>query len=496
MAFGGVKDIVLCISRIAYRPARFVKPERCFHVPNDVPVLIGTYGECLAKAVRSRIDAVIDMQHGFARSDRSSHNVPAAHVSPGLGISVNALMAPTDHGMRAIKLRILQMVRHDIIAQIFARSLHRDNKADMHAIGFDENLDAIFGFLPSAVRRNQAAQKRSEEIDTDDQCRPAEQSAQQRPRPVQPKKFHMQLFSFTIRYASLSAMDDALHVYDKPPEGANADWTIPQDWDRFSADEHAMWDRLFARQAEMLPGRAADAFLKGLDVLRLEKPGIPDYAELNARLMEATGWQVVAVPGLVPDDVFFDHLANRRFPAGNFIRKPEQLDYLQEPDIFHDVFGHVPMLADPVFGDYMQAYGEGGLRSLGFGALHKLARLYWYTVEFGLIREPQGLRIYGAGIVSSYGESIFAVEDESPNRILFDLERVMRTEYRIDDFQQNYFVIDSLDELLKVTVETDFAPLYARLEELPDIAIAAVIDGDEVLTRGTQKYARDKGWQP
>ena len=287
-------------------------------------------------------------------------------------------------------------------------------------------------------------------------------------------------------------MAEALHVYDSPPPGANADWTISQDWERFSADEHAMWDRLFARQSEMLPGRAADAFMRGLDVLRLEKPGIPDYRELNARLMAATGWQVVAVPGLVPDDVFFDHLANRRFPAGNFIRTPEQLDYLQEPDVFHDVFGHVPMLADPVFANYMQAYGEGGLRSLGFGALHKLARLYWYTVEFGLIREPAGLRIYGAGIVSSFGESNFSLDDDSPNRIMFDLQRVMRTEYRIDDYQQNYFVIPSLDELLRVTVETDFAPLYQSLEALPDIAIAELIDGDEVITHGTQDYAKAK----
>ena len=289
-------------------------------------------------------------------------------------------------------------------------------------------------------------------------------------------------------------MNEPLHVYDKPPEGANADWTISQNWDAFDADEHAMWDKLFARQAKMLPGRAAEAFLKGMDVLRLEKPGIPDYRELNARLSAATGWQVVAVPGLVPDDVFFDHLANRRFPAGNFIRKPEQLDYLQEPDIFHDVFGHVPMLADPVFADYMQAYGKGGLRSLGFDALHKLARLYWYTVEFGLIREAGELRIYGAGIVSSYGESVFALEDDSPNRIGFDLMRIMRSEYRIDDYQQNYFVIDDLNDLLKVTAETDFGPLYARLENERDIAVAELIEEDAVITRGTQEYARAKGW--
>ncbi len=282
------------------------------------------------------------------------------------------------------------------------------------------------------------------------------------------------------------------HVHTSRPPEAAEDWTIPQQWDRFSAEEHGVWDTLFARQSAMLPGRASDAFLRGLDVLRLDQPGIPDFAVLNERLMAATGWQVVAVPGLVPDDVFFDHLANRRFVSGNFIRRADQLDYLQEPDVFHDVFGHVPMLADPVFADYMQAYGKGGLRSLGFGALHKLARLYWYTVEFGLVRENGALRIYGAGIVSSYGESIFALDDASPNRIGFDLERIMRTEYRIDDYQQNYFVIDSYEDLLRTTVDTDFAPLYARLESLPDIAVAEIVPGDEMITRGTQAYALAK----
>lgn len=288
-------------------------------------------------------------------------------------------------------------------------------------------------------------------------------------------------------------MENVSHVFNTPPPGAAADWTISQNWEQFSAAEHAMWDQLFARQTDMLPGRAADAFMRGIDVLKLSRPGIPDYRELNARLMAATGWKIVAVPGLVPDEVFFDHLANRRFPAGNFIRTPEQLDYLQEPDVFHDVFGHVPMLADPVFADYMVAYGQGGLRSLGFGALDHLARLYWYTVEFGLIQQSDGLRIYGAGIVSSYAESVFALEDSSPNRIAFDLLRVMRTRYRIDDFQQNYFVINSLEELLETTVNTDFAPLYACLETLPDITARDILPEDVVITRGTQKYAEGAG---
>ena len=227
-------------------------------------------------------------------------------------------------------------------------------------------------------------------------------------------------------------------------------------------------------------------------VLKLSKPGIPDFEELSERLMQLTGWQVVAVPGLVPDDVFFDHMANRRFVAGNFIRRPDQLDYLQEPDVFHDVFGHVPMLADPVFGDYLAAYGRGGQRALGLDALKYLGRLYWYTVEFGLIAEPEGMRIYGSGIVSSFSESRFALDDPSPDRIAFDLARVMRTEYRIDDFQQNYFVIPSFDELLRLTVETDFAPLYEELKALPDIPVAQIEPEDVVLTKGTQDYARSR----
>jgi phenylalanine-4-hydroxylase len=283
------------------------------------------------------------------------------------------------------------------------------------------------------------------------------------------------------------------HVLERPPEGASADWTIPQNWQEYTAEEHGTWDTLFARQAKLLPGRASKAYLAGLDALKLSNGGIPNFEELSARLMKLTGWQVVAVPGLVPDDVFFDHMANRRFVAGNFIRRPDQLDYIQEPDVFHDVFGHVPMLADPVFADYLQAYGRGGQRAMELGALKNLGRLYWYTVEFGLIREDGDLRIYGSGIVSSSAESHFALESDSPNRIGFDLKRVMRTDYRIDDFQQNYFVIPSFDELLRVTVETDFAPLYEEIVGTPDIPIAAILPGDEVITAGTQEYARSKG---
>ncbi|MBR7619602.1 phenylalanine 4-monooxygenase [Phenylobacterium sp. 20VBR1] len=276
-----------------------------------------------------------------------------------------------------------------------------------------------------------------------------------------------------------------------PPPGARSDWTIDQDWAAYTRAEHQVWMTLYERQSRLLPGRACDAFLHGLDALDLHRGGIPDFARINEEMNLLTGWSVVAVPGLVPDEVFFDHLANRRFPAGRFIRKPEQLDYLQEPDVFHDVFGHVPMLTDPIFADYMQAYGEGGLRALDRGQLHNLARLYWYTVEFGLLETPQGLRIYGAGIVSSHAESIFALDDPSPNRLGFDLERVMRTPYRIDDFQQVYFVIPSLQALLDATLQ-DFGALYGRLARSGDIPIAAIEPGDQVFTQGTQAYAAAK----
>lgn len=275
----------------------------------------------------------------------------------------------------------------------------------------------------------------------------------------------------------------------RPPDAA-ADWTVPQDWNAYRPDEHATWDRLFTRQMALLPGRVVPEFLAGIEALGMDEPGIPDFASLSERLAARTGWQVVAVPGLVPDAVFFDHLANRRFVAGRFIRRPDQIDYLEEPDVFHDVFGHVPLLADPVYADYMQAYGRGGLRAERLGGLAMLARLYWYTVEFGLVQSPQGLRIYGAGIVSSASETRFALEAPSPNRIGFAMERVMRTAYRIDDFQQTYFIIDSFDHLLRETVDTDFAPLYAAHAGSAPLAPDAVLHDDLVLWQGTQDYAQ------
>jgi phenylalanine-4-hydroxylase len=271
----------------------------------------------------------------------------------------------------------------------------------------------------------------------------------------------------------------------------NEDFTIDQDWNSYSAAEHERWDRLFARSRAVLQDRACAEFLEMASVLKLSDSGIPDMRRLSDRLEGITGWRVVPVAGLVPDEVFFDHLAHRRFPAGAFIRPENEMDYLEEPDVFHDVFGHVPLLANPVFADFMQAYGKGGRRAMQLGRLKNLARLYWYTVEFGLIQTQEGLRIFGAGIMSSAAESVFALESDSPNRISFDLERIMRTRYIINDFQQIYFVIDSFRGLLDECYR-DFGPLYERMATATDIEPHALIEGDTVITQGTLGYFRDR----
>ena len=270
--------------------------------------------------------------------------------------------------------------------------------------------------------------------------------------------------------------------------------TVEQPWDSYSAADHDVWRRLDARQREILPGRACDAFLRAQDAMGMTPERIPKFSELNEALGDATGWKIVGVEGLLPELDFFTHLANRRFPVSWWIRRADQIDYIEEPDLFHDLFGHVPLLMDPMFADYLEAYGKGGVKAHGFGpeALMQLARLYWYTVEFGLIRQPDGLRIYGAGIVSSKGESIHCLESAAPNRIGFDLERVMRTRYRIDTFQKTYFVIDSFEQLIEATLP-DFAPLYARLAGQATIPAGAVLDTDAVLQRGNGEGWSDGG---
>ena len=266
-----------------------------------------------------------------------------------------------------------------------------------------------------------------------------------------------------------------------------ADWTVDQGWAAYTPAQHAVWKTLYERQTRLLPGLACDAFVDGMNKLPMSADCIPNFEKLSETLHKATGWQVVAVPGLVPDDVFFEHLSNRRFPSGNFIRGAHELDYLEEPDVFHDVFGHVPMLMNPLMADFIQAYGKGGLRAQSLGKLTELARVYWYTVEFGLVQQKDGMRIYGAGIASSFSESTFSIQSDSPSRIAFDLERVMRTNYRIDDFQEVYFVLDDLQDLLALA-NTEFVPYYERLNSGPSYQPGDVLPADKAMHQGTGSY--------
>jgi len=273
------------------------------------------------------------------------------------------------------------------------------------------------------------------------------------------------------------------------------DYTIDQGRHRYTAEEHARWRFLYERQSRLLPRYAAPEYMECLAKLDAGD-GIPDFEAAGDKLEKATGWRIVAVPGLIPEDAFFDHLASRRFPVTNWIRTAEEMDYLEEPDVFHDFFGHVPLLAHPVFADYMEAYGKGGQRAIKLGTIDQLARLYWYTVEFGLIRDgDNGLKVYGAGILSSAGETPYCIESPSPNRIGFDLERIMRTRYRIDDYQETYFVIDDYDQLFRET-QQDFAPIYERLKGRPEFAADAVLETDRIFNRGTQAYKLSKLGRP
>ena len=256
----------------------------------------------------------------------------------------------------------------------------------------------------------------------------------------------------------------------RPPRGdysrAAADYTCPQNFAAYTAADHDTYRRLYERQSALLPGLASDAFIKTLPSLGIQDH-IPRFEEINQRLYQATRWEIVAVPGLIPEVPFFTLLANRKFPVTDWIRTPAEFDYIVEPDVFHDLFGHVPLLFNPVFADYVQRYGQGGLKAQALGACEMLSRLYWYTIEFGLIREAGGLRAYGAGILSSSGELPYAVQSPEPQRLPLQLERTMRTRYKIDTYQQTYFVIDSFEQLFDMTA-CDFAPLYERLRGLPE----------------------------
>lgn len=259
---------------------------------------------------------------------------------------------------------------------------------------------------------------------------------------------------------------------ERPPRGdysrARPDYTCPQNYDSYTPSDHDTYRRLYERQAALLPGLASDEFIRMLPSLGA-KDRIPRFEEINERLHKATGWEIVSVPGLIPEVPFFTLLANRKFPVTDWIRTPEEFDYIVEPDVFHDLFGHVPLLFNPVFADYVQRYGRGGLKAHALGACELLSRLYWYTIEFGLIRQPGGLRAYGAGILSSAGELQYAVQSPDPHRLPLELERTMRTRYKIDSFQQTYFVIDSFQQLFDMTAP-DFGPVYQKVMLMDELA--------------------------
>ena len=261
-----------------------------------------------------------------------------------------------------------------------------------------------------------------------------------------------------------------------------ADYTVLQPYERYTEAEQARWRFLYDRQKKLLPGFAANEFIKGLDKLTAGG-AIPRLDDANKVLGDATGWQLVAVPGLIPDDVFFDHLANCRFPVAWWMREEHELDYLVEPDIFHDFFGHVPLLSNPVFAEYMRKYGLGGPKAIEHGAQKMLARLYWYIVEFGLINTKDGLRAFGAGMLSSKDETLYSVESPKPNRVAFDLERVLNTAYMVDDFQKTYFVIDSFDQLFEVC-DCDFTPFYVRGAGKDPVNPENVLKTDTLFNKG------------
>jgi phenylalanine-4-hydroxylase len=269
------------------------------------------------------------------------------------------------------------------------------------------------------------------------------------------------------------------------------DCIIDQKWDKYTKEDHAIWGTLFDRQLATLKGRVAQEYLDGLEALGIGPEGVPNFERMNARLRKITGWEVVAVPGLIPSRPFFQMLANRQFPAGTFIRSREQLDYLEEPDIFHDVFGHVPLLTNHAYADYMNEYGRVGLKGMERKAVKFLARLNWYTIEFGLIRKPEGVRIYGAGIVSSYGEAKYVTGDLSANELAFDLKRVLRTGYYIDDFQATYFVIDRFEDLFGLLKDADILSLIDDVRNEPTLTPFEILAQDEVLRKGSGQHWRD-----
>lgn len=268
---------------------------------------------------------------------------------------------------------------------------------------------------------------------------------------------------------------------DTHPPGMRADYTFDFDPAQYQAEDHALWRTLCARQTPLLKGRACNEYLECIHSLGvLTEGGIPDWRRISDMLEKTTRWRLVIVPGLVPGEIFLEHLSKRQFPVTWWIRDESQIDYLQEPDIFHDMFGHIPLLANPVFADYMQQFGQGAVKAEKLNAGEYIGRLYWFTVEFGLINTPEGLRIYGSGIVSSAKESVYCLDNPTPNRLKFDLMRMMRTDYRIDDLQKTYFVIDSFEQLFEET-RPDFTDNYTKLRALPLIGEKEILPTDKVI---------------
>ena len=282
------------------------------------------------------------------------------------------------------------------------------------------------------------------------------------------------------------------------PDTSYAHLLIDQGWKKYTAEEHETWQLLYERQMEVLAPQVCGEYLDALEVLGFTSKKIPNFHEVNERLKAITGWQIVATEGLVKSKAFFDMLTDRKFPSGNFIRRRDQLDYLEEPDIFHDLFGHIPLLSNEAYANYMHEYGKGGTRALEYKTTKNLARLNWWTIEFGLIKKPEGLKIYGAGLCSSFGEAKYCLRDASAHHVQFDLDRCMRTRVYINDMQPVYFVIDSFESLFEQAVHTDFSPMYSSFkglgehEQVEEYLPFDLQPGDEVIREGTQEYIAPK----
>lgn len=223
---------------------------------------------------------------------------------------------------------------------------------------------------------------------------------------------------------------------------------LKQDYDRYSKEDFKVWELLYNRQSEVLPGRAAEEYLSGIKKIDFVADRIPNYTDMNEKLRNITGWEVVVVPGLIDNKPFFEYLHNCKFPASTWLRRLEELDYLEEPDMFHDIYGHVPLLTNQPFCDFLSGLAGIALKHIeNEWAVEMLSRVYWYTVEFGLIKKDDKLEIYGAGILSSAGESVYSLESDKPARVPYDVARLLQTPYIKDKFQETYFVINSYEEL-------------------------------------------------